>query len=71
MPNNQNHPHGTEIAPHLRIPAAGSSFIEMRFADLPHRDCFNPQSWNSIKLDPAAGQPGWFEIDLNTLGLNA
>jgi 1,4-alpha-glucan branching enzyme len=70
MPNNHNFPHGTEIDSHLRIPAPANSSIEMRFADLLQRDLFDPQSWHSVELEPVAGQLGWFEIDIDTLGLN-
>ncbi len=70
MPSNSNYTNGTDIEPYLRIPAPPNSCIEMRFADLLQRDHFNPQSWHSIKMKPVAGQSGWFEIYLNTLGLN-
>jgi 1,4-alpha-glucan branching enzyme len=55
---------------HLRIPAPIGSNIEMRFADVMHRDRFNPQGWLSEELQSIADQPGWFEIDLNALGLS-
>jgi len=70
MPNDHNYPHETEVEPHLRIPAPASSCIEMRFAELLQRDRFDPQNWHSAELELTAGQPGWFEIDLDTLGLN-
>ncbi len=54
----------------LQIPAPAGSSIEMRFADILHRDHFDPQNWHSAGLEPVAGQPGWFEIDLNALGLD-
>ena len=70
MPNNYNYPHGRGIEQYLRIPAPAGSSIKMRFADLLHRDHFDPQNWQKENLDPTAGRPGWFEIDLNSLGLD-
>jgi 1,4-alpha-glucan branching enzyme len=59
-----------ELNPNLRIPAPTDSRIEMRFADILHRDRFDPQSWRCELLEPVVDQPGWFEIDLNALGLD-
>ena len=70
MPNNHNYPDETGIDLHIRIPAPAGSRIEMRFADMLQRDRFDPKSWRSVKLEPNAEQPGWFEINLDTLDLS-
>jgi 1,4-alpha-glucan branching enzyme len=53
----------------LQIPAPVGSNIEIRFANVLHRDCFDPKSWRSEKLMPTVNQSGWFDMDLSTLGL--
>lgn len=69
MPNNNDTHHGSGILSHLRIPAPAGSKIEIRFADILHRDCYDPQSWHRIALAPVDGEPGWFGIDLDSLAL--
>lgn len=65
MPN-----HGIGFDKHLRIPAPASTHVEMRFADILQRDHFYPKSWRSETLEQITGQPGWFEIDLESLNLD-
>ncbi|MEJ2402804.1 MAG: alpha-amylase family glycosyl hydrolase, partial [Candidatus Thiodiazotropha sp.] len=68
MPNNSPL-HGTESNSRLRIPATSGSRLEMRFADILHRDRYDPPNWRRETLAPVGGEPGWFEIDLDALGL--
>ncbi|MES9846905.1 MAG: alpha-amylase family glycosyl hydrolase [Candidatus Thiodiazotropha sp.] len=68
MPNH-NHHQGSGIASHLRIPATADSHVEIRFADILQRDRYDPQAWRREALTAVAGESGWFEIDLDALGL--
>ncbi len=70
MPNSDNQPHGTGLDSRLRIPAPVGSRLEVRFADIVQRDRYNPPGWRCETLAPIAGEPGWFEIDLDALGLD-
>lgn len=65
MPN-----HGPDLVQYLRIPAPYGSSVEMRCADILQRDRFDPSTWRREQLAPVAAQPGWFEIDLETLQLD-
>ncbi|MES9994270.1 MAG: hypothetical protein ABW098_20155, partial [Candidatus Thiodiazotropha sp.] len=69
MPNNIDNAHGLGTDSRLRAPAPADSQLELRFADILHRDRYDPQNWRREALAPVAGEPGWFEIDLETLGL--
>lgn len=60
-------PLGTD--PHLRIPAPAGSRVEMRFAKTLDRDLFYPENWRKVALLSVAGPSGWFEINLQNLGL--
>ena len=54
----------------LRIPAPGANTVEMRFAPLAQRDKFAPPGWPVQKLVSAQpANPGWWEIDIDALGL--
>ncbi len=68
MPNN-NPRHETAFDSRLRIPATIGSRLEIRFADVLQRDRYDPLNWRRERLGPVSGEPGWFEIDLDTLGL--
>ncbi|MES9974098.1 MAG: alpha-amylase family glycosyl hydrolase [Candidatus Thiodiazotropha sp.] len=68
MPNH-NHHQGSGIASHLRIPATADSHVEIRFADILQRDRYDPQGWRREALTAVAGESGWFEINLDALGL--
>jgi 1,4-alpha-glucan branching enzyme len=62
-------PHPTDHPGLLRIPGPGLNSLTMRFAPLSDRDRFNPSSWTSHPLAQSAAFPGWWEIDLDRLGL--
>ncbi len=54
----------------LRIPAPGANKVQMRFAPLAQRDKFAPAVWPVQALaSTQAAFPGWWEIDIDTLGL--
>jgi 1,4-alpha-glucan branching enzyme len=54
----------------LRIPAPAANVVEMRFAPLAQRDKFAPTAWPVQPLVSApAANPGWWEIDIDALGL--
>jgi 1,4-alpha-glucan branching enzyme len=55
----------------LRVPAPGARQVEMRYAPLAQRDTFSPPRWPAQALaDAAAAYPGWWEIDIDALGLD-
>lgn len=70
MPNSNHRLHGTGTDPHLRIPAPAGSQVEMRFSDILQRDRYDPYNWRHASLVAVAGEPGWYEIDLDSLGLD-
>ncbi len=70
MPNDNDHLHAVGIDSRLRIPASVGSRIELRFADILKRDRYDPKSWRREILAPVSGATGWFEIDLEALGLD-
>lgn len=43
--------------------------MQVRFALLTERDHFDPPSWRTESLQALAGVPGWWEVDLDSLGL--
>jgi Alpha amylase, catalytic domain len=54
----------------LRIPAPSANRVEIRFASLAQRDRFAPVRWPVQALSSAGpGNPGWWEIDIDALGL--
>ena len=53
----------------LRIPGPGLNALAIRFAPLSDRDQFSPSSWMPHALTPSVTFPGWWEIDLDLLGL--
>ncbi|MES9922714.1 MAG: hypothetical protein ABW152_01365 [Candidatus Thiodiazotropha endolucinida] len=69
MSNNNDQPHGPGADSHIRIPAPAGSQLELRIADILQRDRYNPHGWRRETLTPVSGEPGWFEVDLNNLGL--
>jgi 1,4-alpha-glucan branching enzyme len=62
-------PHPTDHLGLIRVPGPSLASIALRFSPLSERDHFNPASW---PLHPLAGSPafpGWWEIDVDLLGL--
>ena len=54
----------------LRIPAPGAKKVAMRFAPIAQRDKFAPPGWPVQALTSAPpANPGWWEIDIDALGL--
>ncbi|MBV2093241.1 MAG: hypothetical protein KUF80_00005, partial [Candidatus Thiodiazotropha sp. (ex Codakia orbicularis)] len=70
MPSNDHRLQGTGADPKLRIPAPTGSQLELRFADILQRDRYHPDGWRRETLTAVANEPGWFEIDLDALGLD-
>ncbi|PVV24033.1 MAG: hypothetical protein B6D78_02115, partial [gamma proteobacterium symbiont of Ctena orbiculata] len=68
MPNH-NDRDDAGIVTQLRIPAPPGSQLELRFAEILQRDCYDPDGWRRETLTAVANEPGWFEIDLDALGL--
>jgi 1,4-alpha-glucan branching enzyme len=62
-------PHPTGRVGLLRIPAPTASAVAMRYAPLADRDIFNPSGWREQPLTPSVAFAGWYELDLDTLGL--
>src|ERR1700733_11648261 len=62
-------PHPTDHLGLLRIPGPNLNALAVRFAPLSDRDHFNPSSWVSHALTKSVAFPGWWEIDLDLLGL--
>ena len=62
-------PHPTDHPGLLRVPGPALNTLSIRFAPLSDRDLFNPLSWVMYGLTPGASFPGWWEIDLDLLGL--
>ncbi len=62
-------PHPTGRPGLLRIPGPGLAAIAIRFALLSDRDDFAPVSWPQYPLTQSAAFPGWWEFDLDGLGL--
>jgi 1,4-alpha-glucan branching enzyme len=53
----------------LRIPALDADEVEIRFAPLLSRADFDPSSWECETLSADPESPGWYQIDLDELGL--
>jgi 1,4-alpha-glucan branching enzyme len=53
----------------LAIPAPGAASVTMRYAALSQRDRFNPAAWAPQALVEDAASPGWWNIDLDAMGL--
>src|SRR5205807_9429745 len=54
----------------MRIPAPSATRVAVRFAPLAQRDTCAPQTWPVLDLTRSAPAfPGWWEIDLDALGL--
>ncbi len=62
-------PHPTDHLGLLRIPGPGLNALSIRFAPLSDRDEFNPGLWVMYGFVPSATFPGWWEFDLDLLGL--
>jgi len=62
-------PHPTDHPGLLRIPGPALTAVSVRFALLADRDDFAPASWPQHPLAASAAYPGWWEIDLDLLGL--
>jgi hypothetical protein len=62
-------PHPTDHLGLLRIPGPGLNALAIRFAPLSDRDRFSPSSWTPHALTQSVTFPGWWEIDLDLLGL--
>jgi glycosidase len=54
----------------LSIPASSASHVAIRFAPLGNRDEFDPVGWPVVPLVADAGNPGWWEVDLDAEGLS-
>jgi 1,4-alpha-glucan branching enzyme len=62
-------PHPTGRYGLLRIPAPTATAFAMRFAPLTDRDKFYPANWTARNLVPSPANLGWWEIDIDALGL--
>lgn len=62
-------PHPTSRPGLLRIPGPALNAIAIRFASLSDRDNFDPVSWPQHALTKSASFAGWWEFDLDALGL--
>lgn len=62
-------PHPTGRPGLLRIPGPALAGIAIRFALLSDRDDFAPAAWPQHPLTPSAAFAGWWEFDLDALGL--
>jgi 1,4-alpha-glucan branching enzyme len=62
-------PHPTGRAGLLRIPGPALTAIAIRCAPLSDRDDFNPNAWPQHPLTQSVTFPGWWEFDLDALGL--
>ncbi|MET0027303.1 MAG: alpha-amylase family glycosyl hydrolase [Candidatus Thiodiazotropha sp.] len=69
MPNHDDHFHGAGFGARLQIPAPAGARLEIRFSNVLQRDRYDPANWRLETLTPVAGEPDWFEIDLESLGL--
>ncbi|MGA2419994.1 MAG: alpha-amylase family glycosyl hydrolase, partial [Candidatus Acidiferrum sp.] len=62
-------PHPTGRPGLLRIPAPALTGVGIRFALLSDRDDFAPATWPQHGFTASATFPGWWEFDLDALGL--
>jgi 1,4-alpha-glucan branching enzyme len=63
-------PHPTSRPGLLRIPGPALAGVGIRFALLSDRDDFATSVWPQHTLTPSATFPGWWEFDLDALGLS-
>ena len=54
----------------LRIPAPSATSVSIRFASLEDRDEFNPVDWAALPFTANAGNPGWWDFDLDAQSLS-
>ena len=64
-------PHPTDHPGLLRIPGPALNALSLRCALLSDRDEFDPAQWPQHALAKGGAFPGWWEIDLDALGLDA
>ena len=62
-------PHPTDHLGLIRLPGPSLTAINLRFAALTTRDEFAPASWPQHPLVKSPAFPGWWEIDIDSLGL--
>ena len=62
-------PHPTPRPGLLRIPAPNATQLEVRLAPLADRDVFDPLKWRRVSFTTSTTFPGWWECDLDPLGL--
>jgi hypothetical protein len=62
-------PHPTGRLGLLRLPGPALTSVVLQLSPLSARDHFDPSSWPGHALGASATFPGWFEIDLDALGL--
>src|ERR1700761_563416 len=62
-------PHPTGRLGLLRIPGPDVNQIALRFSPLSARDHFDPASWTPHPLNKSTTFTGWWEIDLDQMGL--
>ena len=62
-------PHPTDHPGLLRIPGPDVTHVSLRLSLLSARDHFNPDSWPQHPLTGNPSFPGWFEIDIDQIGL--
>jgi glycosidase len=62
-------PQPTDHPGFLRIPAPSAAGLLIRYSPLADRDRFDPTTWPTHALTPSAQYVGWWEFDLDTLGL--
>jgi 1,4-alpha-glucan branching enzyme len=51
------------------IPAPNATAVQIRFALFSDRDRFNPSKWRTEPLASVPARAGWWEVNLDTLGL--
>lgn len=62
-------PHPTGRPGLLRVPGPALAAIAIRYAPLSARDNFDPALWPQRALAQSAAFPGWWEFDLDAVGL--
>ncbi|HEX4808395.1 MAG TPA: alpha-amylase family glycosyl hydrolase, partial [Bryobacteraceae bacterium] len=62
-------PHPTNQLGLLRIPGPDVSQIALRLSPLSARDHFDPDLWPQHPLSKSSSFPGWWEIDVDQMGL--
>lgn len=53
----------------IRIPAPAANSVSVRYAPLSQRDVFDPKTWPTNPIARSAAYPGWWEADVDALGL--